>query len=234
MKKPVIGLVPLVDYEKESVWMLPGYIEGIFNAGGIPVMLSLTDDPEDIKRYAEMCDGFLFTGGHDVTPSEYGEETLPVCGECCPERDRMERLLLLEAIKEDKSVLGICRGIQLINVVLGGTLYQDLPAQCPSDVIHHQDRPYDAPSHEISIVPGSPIGELLGRETAAVNSCHHQGIKKLSPELKVMATAPDGIIEAVYMPENRFVWAVQWHPEFSHKVNGDSVKIFEAFVQSGM
>lgn len=234
MKKPIIGLVPLVDYERESVWMLPGYIEGIFNAGGIPVMLSLTDEAENIERYADMCDGILFTGGHDVSPSEYGEETLPVCGECCPERDSMERLLLREALRRNKSVLGICRGIQLINVVLGGTLYQDLPTQRPSEVVHHQERPYDKASHEISLVPGSPIFELLGKDTAAVNSCHHQGIKVLSDRLEAMATAPDGIIEAAYMPDKRFVWAVQWHPEFSHKVNGDSVKIFEAFVQSAM
>ena len=232
MKRPVIGLVPLVDYTKESVWMLPGYMEGVMNAGGVPVMLPLTDRPEDIERIIDMCDGFIFTGGQDVTPSEYGEEILPVCGECCPERDRMERALLTAALRADKAVLGICRGIQLINAVLGGTLYQDIPTQRPSGVIHHQERPYDAPSHEVSMVPGSPIARLLGSDRTAVNSCHHQGVKTLADGLRVMATAPDGLVEAVYMPEKSFVWAVQWHPEFSHKVNGDSVKIFEAFVHS--
>lgn len=132
MRKPVIGVVPLIDAERESFWMLPGYMEGIQDAGGLPVMLPLTDDSADVKELTALCDGILFTGGHDVSPELYGEETLPVCGETCPGRDKLEVPLLLEAMARDKSVLGICRGFQLINTALGGTLYQDLPAQRPS------------------------------------------------------------------------------------------------------
>lgn len=230
MKKPIIGVVPLVDEERESFWMLPGYFEGIEEAGGIPVMLPLTDDPEAVARLAETCDGVLLTGGHDVSPEVYGETPREVCGACCPARDRMERLLLAEALQRDLPVLGICRGIQFLNAALGGTLWQDLPVDYPSEVNHHQTGAYEAPIHTVRLLPGTPLADLLGKDVLPVNSYHHQAIHTLAPGLVAMATAPDGIVEAVYEPGKRFVWAVQWHPEFSWKVNEDSRKIFAAFV----
>ena len=132
--KPLIGLIPLVDDALESLWMLPGYMDGIAQAGGIPIMLPLTEDPADLEQLCESCDGFLLTGGHDVSPSVYGEDRLPVCGVSCEARDRMERLVLDYALRNDKPVLGICRGLQLLNALLGGTLYQDLPTQHPGNV----------------------------------------------------------------------------------------------------
>lgn len=101
-----------------------------------------------------------------------------------------------------------------------------------STVVHHQQPPYDQPSHEVSLLRGSPLAERLGVKTLPVNSCHHQGIKNLADSLSAMAYAPDGLVEAVWMPDKRFVWAVQWHPEFSHKVNEASREIFRAFVES--
>ena len=136
MNMPQIGIVPLIDIQRESYWMLPGYMEGIADAGGLPIMLPLTADPAAIRRIAQLCDGFLFTGGHDLSPELYGQEILPLCGERCPERDAMERLLFPAVMELDKPVLGICRGLQFINVMLGGTLFQDIPAQirwsCPA------------------------------------------------------------------------------------------------------
>ena len=125
-KKPVIGIIPLWDEEKESVWMVPGYLDGIRDAGGIPMILPLVPHMEDMEQLDSMIDGYLFTGGHDVDPHMYGEEPLPVCGTCCHERDILEEKIYGIAKAEDKPVLGICRGIQLINVLQGGTLYQDL------------------------------------------------------------------------------------------------------------
>ena len=130
MNRPVIGIIPLVDDQRESFWMLPGYMNGITEAGGLPVMLPLTDDPEQIRQIAGFCSAFLPTGGRDVSPSLYGETALPECGERSPERDAMEEFLLNEAIHKTMPVFGICRGIQLINAVLGGTLYQDPPLLC--------------------------------------------------------------------------------------------------------
>ena len=141
----------------------------------------------------------------------------------------MEGLLLRLALEKDKPVLGICRGIQFLNAALGGTLYQDLPAERPSEVVHHQEPPYDQPSHPVALLPGTPLEKLMGAGALPVNSCHHQGLKDLAPGLSPMATAEDGLVEAVWMPDARFVWAVQWHPEFAFRTEA-SRRIFGAFV----
>ena len=232
MARPVVGVMPLWDDEKESVWMLPGYLDGIHQAGGIPVILPLSEDPEEIARLAGMCDGFLFTGGHDVTPEMYREEPLPELLSCCGIRDRMETVYLREALRAEKPVLGICRGIQLINAALGGTLYQDLPLQHPSDTNHHQRPPYDLPAHDVLVDPASPLYRCVQTERLPVNSCHHQAVKALAKDLAVMAAAPDGVVEAVCMPGYRFLWAVQWHPEFSWRTDPHSRAIFSAFTAS--
>ncbi len=232
MKRPVIGIVPLVDIQRESYWMLPGYMEGVAEAGGLPMMLPLTDGEEQLDQLAAMCDGVLFTGGQDVVPALYGEEMDAVCGECCPERDAMESKLLDIVLRQDKPVFGICRGIQFINAALGGTLYQDLPGQHPSAVEHHQRPPYDAPVHTVTPLPDTPLAALLGEGPIRVNSCHHQAVKALAPAWSAMAVAPDGIVEAAYMPDRPFVWAVQWHPEFSFRVDENSRKLFRAFVRA--
>ena len=122
MKKPLIGIVPLVDEARESYWMLPGYMQGVEQAGGVPVMLPLTDDAAALRQLADTCDGFLLTGGQDVSPALYGAAPTLQCGETCPARDAMEARLLDLALAADKPVLGICRGIQFLNVHLGGTL----------------------------------------------------------------------------------------------------------------
>lgn len=230
--KPIIGIVPLVDLQRESYWMLPGYMKGIELAGGFPVMLPLTSEDEDILQMVRLCDGILFTGGQDVEPQVYGEEKAEACGECCPERDRMEIMLFKELLKGDKPVLGICRGIQLFNACLGGTLYQDLPSQHASQVCHRQFPPYDEPVHEVILQKHTPLQELLEKSVMQVNSYHHQAILTLSDQLETMAVAEDGIVEAVYHPRKCFVWAVQWHPEFFFLKDPDSLKILKAFVSA--
>ena len=229
---PVIGVVPLMDYQRQSYWMLPGYFGGIMKAGGFPVMLPLTSDIQQIEQALEICSGFLFTGGQDVSPSLYHEEKTVRCGECSSERDAMEHMLLKNAMQLDKPILGICRGIQFINAALGGTLWQDIPAQLASDVNHCQKPPYDKPVHDVMIQKDSPLFELLQKEWLSVNSYHHQGIRDLAPLLKCMAQATDGLAEAVYAPNQHFLWAVQWHPEFSYKTDENSLRIFQAFIRN--
>lgn len=224
--------MPLWDDDKESVWMLPGYLEGIRQAGGIPVILPFTSENDELEQLAKMCDGFLFTGGHDVSPELYSEKSVNDSVICCKDRDEMESWYLKYAISSDKPLLGICRGIQFINAALGGTLYQDLPTQHSSEIDHHQKPPYDISVHTVSIVKDSPLGKLLDTEQLSVNSYHHQAVKDLSPRLKAMAISTDGLIEAVFMPEHRFLWAVQWHPEFSYLTDINSRKIFKAFIDS--
>lgn len=232
MKKPIIGILPLVDVGRESYWMLPGYMRGCELAGGVPVMLPLTDDPKELETLVSVCDGFLFSGGQDVCPETYGASATALCGETVPERDRMEAALLPLVLAADKPVLGICRGIQVLNALLGGTLTEDIPALRPSTVNHRQMPPYDQPIHSVALVPGSPLAKRLGKTELAVNSCHHQCVDRLAAPLAVMAAAPDGIVEAVYHPEKRFFWAVQWHPEFMYRVDGYSREIFAAFVEA--
>lgn len=230
MGKKIIGVVPLWDDEKQSIWMLPGYLDRITQAGGIPVILPLKGSDEDIRISFSLCDGLLLTGGHDVDPSLYGEKIRPSCGAICPERDRLEQILYQLALSEDKPVLGICRGIQMINVLQGGTLYQDLPSEHGSLVSHHMDRPYDRGIHEVSIVRGTLLHDLLQVDSLFVNSLHHQGIKDLGQDLEVMAVSPDGIVEAIRQKKHRFVVGVQWHPEFTKADDVPSRRLFDAFV----
>ena len=228
--KPLVGVMPLWDDEKDSIWMLPGYLDGLEEAGATPVILPMIEDPEEISRLVDMCDGILMTGGHDVSPLLYGEVPLEGKVSCCIKRDNMEKIVFEDAVRNDKPVLGICRGIQLINALLGGTLYQDLPSQHDSAVNHHQTPPYDIPVHKAMVRKNTPLFDCLGKEVINVNSYHHQAVKDLAPGLEVMAESEDGIVEAVCKPDCKFLWAVQWHPEFSFKTDENSKMIFKAFV----
>ena len=212
-KAPIIGVIPLIDYERNSYWMIPGYMNGLIAAGAFPIILPVITDAESAETAVQTCDGFLFTGGQDVSPEIYHNKRNSACGELSPERDNMEKLILDEAMKKDKPILGICRGIQFINAALGGTLWQDLPSQFSDEVIHCQKPPYDIPIHDVNIEMDSPL------------------YAKLSPELKSMASAPDGLVEAVYAPGHRFLWAVQWHPELAYQRDENSRLIFQEFVR---
>ena len=234
-EKPLIGVVPLVDYGRDSLWMLPGYFDAVAEAGGVPVMLPLTTDTTSVARLLDSLDGIIVTGGQDVGPARYGEKdeaARALCGELCPERDAMEALLVPAALEADLPLLGICRGLQALNVILGGTLWQDLPKQRPSEVEHHGKAPYENPVHMARVLRGTPLAACVGEGELPVNSFHHQALRDVAPELEVMAEAPDGVVEAVWRPASRFCWAVQWHPEFSHAVDESSRKIFSAFVDA--
>lgn len=229
---PVIGILPLWDEKKESLWMYPGYIQSLEEMGAITMILPLTDKSHILDYFVRTCDGFLLTGGHDVSPALYQKEAATYCGPTCPLRDSMDSYIFMQAVKADKAVLGICRGIQLMNVALGGTLYQDLPVEAPSEVDHHMAPPYDREAHTVRLTKEAPLSSLLSAEEISVNSCHHQAINTLARLLKPMGYAPDGIIEAVYMPDKKFVWGVQWHPEFFYKVSEENRKLLKAFLSA--
>ena len=227
--KPMIGVTPLWDAVRQSVWMLPDYLEGIKAAGGLPVVLPLEMSESDANQMAETCDGFLFTGGQDVSPELYGMKDATGTIVASAERDKLETLLLSRALQADKAVLGICRGLQFINAFLGGTLWQDLPSQHPSEIVHRQGKPYDVPTHQVTL--SGDLQALLRKNILEVNTLHHQAIKDLGSGLMPMAVAPDGIIEAAQMSGKRFVWAVQWHPEYLFRTDLDSLAIFSCFVE---
>ena len=228
-KSPLIGVTPLWDVARQSVWMLPDYLDGIKAAGGLPIVLPLEVSEEDVDQIVNTCDGFLFTGGQDVSPSLYGMEDATGTIVSSPERDQLEALLLSKALLADKPILGICRGLQFINAFLGGTLWQDLPTQHPSEIVHRQGKPYGAPTHQVAL--SGDLQTMLGKDILEVNTLHHQAVKELGNGLTPMAVAPDGLIEAVQMPGKRFVWAVQWHPEYLFRTDKDSLVIFSYFVE---
>lgn len=232
MRKTVIGVAPLYDAKKESYWMLPGYLHGLEAAGAVPVILPCSRDEAVLDTVLELCDGFLFAGGPDLDPALYGAAPSEHLGPTCPKRDETEPVLFRRVLAADKPMLGICRGLQLFNALLGGTLYQDLPTEYPSDLRHTMDKPYDRPIHRVDLTPGSPIADLLGQTSIGVNSRHHQAIRDLAPPLREMGRSEDGLIEAVWLPEKTFVWAVQWHPESSYESDPNSLALFRALVEA--
>lgn len=227
--KPIIGVLPLYDKEKESIWMLPGYLDGIRNAGGIPFILPYEISDEDLIELDKKIDGYLFTGGDDINPKLYKEEQSEYVTDYNDIRDSLEARIYKIAKEEDKAILGICRGIQIINVLEGGNLYQDLDAYHPSKV-HHRIKDK---KHPVYLLHNSPLKELVDDIYIDVNSLHHQGVKRIAQTLKGMAVSEDGIVEALYHPKMKFIWAVQWHPEYmlEDKV---SKKIFEIFILKAM
>lgn len=228
--KPFIGITPLIDKEKESYWMLPAYMEMVSLAGGIPCMLPSTNNLKDIDSLVDKFDGFIIAGGPDVNPRIYNEEKLDCCGEVVIERDELEVPLLVEIMKRNKPVLCICRGFQLLNSILGGSLYQDIPSQFKSEVNHRQDRPYTNSIHSVSI--SGLLKEITGKDLLMVNSCHHQGVKVLSNKLEEVGKSDDGLVEAFVIKDYPFGLGVQWHPEMLNKNDQDSVAIFKAFIAS--
>lgn len=218
--KPIIGMVPLYDEEKKCLIARKNYADMINMAGGLTIIMQHTDDKEELDQLLDLCDGVLILGGKDVHPSFYGEEVMECCGAIADVSDRYEPVVIRRAVERDMPLMGICRGIQVINVAMGGSLYQDLPEQVSPDCTAHRQSSMGAsisagaPTHEITLVPGSPLHELWKRDSIGVNSHHHQAVKRVAEGFEVMAHAPQGFVEAIYMPAKRYVYGVQWHPEY--------------------
>ena len=229
--KPIIGIIPLWDDDKESIWMLPEYMNALEKNGATPIILPLSTDEEVLDKCFDIVDGILFTGGHDVNPRFYNQKN-EKCGLLCDSRDEMEKYLFTKAIENDKPVLGICRGIQLFNALLGGTLYQDLPTEHPSETKHSMTKPYNRGVHTVDILKDTPLFEIIGVDKLSVNSYHHQAIKDLAPNVVANAISEDGLVEAITLPNKKFVMAVQWHPEFLWQDSEENDAIIKAFVKA--
>lgn len=230
-KKPLIGLLAEVEDEGHSR-VKRQYTYAVEMAGGVPVLLPYTDDTEVVRAMIAACDGILLTGGGDVNPDLYGEAARAACGEVNPLRDGLEMAAFAAAVELGRPVLAICRGVQLVNVALGGTLYQDIPTEYTTDILHRQTEGRYERSHCVTVTGGTPLYDLFGACRAQVNSFHHQAISELGKGLAVMARADDGIIEAVYGVGSLYLRGYQWHPELLYDVSELSVLIFDDFIKA--
>lgn len=232
--KPIIGITTSVAPDTLLLQMNRSYPQAIEHAGGVALLLPATENAETIAHYASVVDGLLLSGGDDVNPSRYGELQGWECGDICPLRDVFEIALCRRIIPMGKPVLGICRGIQLLNVALGGTLYQDLRHDLPGSIAHRQKQQACHVSHMARLLEGSRIHTIAGSASVHVNSHHHQAVRELAPELLASAWAPDGVIEAVESRNHPFCLAVQWHPERLWDQPGGQVhaRLFQAFVNA--
>lgn len=203
-------------------------VEAIVKTGGLPIILP-SIDPEDVADYLPLFDGVAFLGGADVDPTFFGEEPHVRLGKTYRKRDLFEIELLKQAVAANKAILGICRGLQLINVGLGGTLYQDLSEDSTAWLKHSQAAMGNQPSHHVTVVQGSTLATLTG-DRPYVNSRHHQAIKDVAPALRVTATADDQVIEALESQDSDQILGVQWHPENMYKHHDESRQIFQNFV----
>jgi putative glutamine amidotransferase len=217
ISKPLIGLTTT---RMPNPKMHPAYgvnvpyANSISSAGGLPILIPLNLPDDDLDLLLQRLDGILFTGGGDIDPTHYGNQPHSQVEGIDAERDHVEINLALTVMRIGKPFLGICRGIQVINVALGGSLYEDLVEQFPGSVQHDNHAlPRNYLAHSVKVQPDSPLANILGGNQTKVNSLHHQGVRVLAPELSVIASAPDGLIEAVELLGHPFGWAVQWHPE---------------------
>jgi len=209
------------------------YVRALEAAGGSAVLIPLLADQAALRAIYERLDGVLLAGGGDIEPGRYGDaERHPTLFGLDAAQDEVETILTRWALTDGRPLLAICRGIQVLNVAVGGTLWQDVPSQWPSDVDHPgKDRPRSAVNHLVTIEPRSRLAAIVGDEPLGVNSFHHQAIRQLAPGFVVTALAPDGVIEAIESPGSRFALGVQFHPEEMWSVSERLARLFRAFVQ---
>lgn len=229
--KPVIGVIAHYDEKKKINTVLNNYCEAIYESDGIPIILPVMREESYADDIFLKMDGMLLTGGVDVDPTVYGENPLNTLGNVSPFRDRQEIRLIKNAIKGDMPILAICRGIQVLNVAAGGTLYQDIPTQLKDSVMHEQnDIPSSHGIHSIDIVKNSRLATILGKSKIMVNSFHHQSVKDTADGFTICAKAPDGVIEAIESVKG-FMLGVQWHPERMYLSSEQNKKLFISFVE---
>lgn len=215
-----------IDYTFEE------YSKAVRHGGGAPVLIPIAQSRDTLQTIVSQMNGLLLSGGPDIHPKYYHEQTLPELGEVDDDLDRMELEVAKMAFQRNLPILAVCRGIQVLNVSRGGTLYQDIPTQVQDGINHLQNVDKRIPTHTIRIEGETLLYRILGKREIWVNGKHHQAIKDLAPGFVVSARAGDGIIEAMEHPSKRFVLGVQWHPEGTWEKDPNSKKIFRAFIRA--
>jgi putative glutamine amidotransferase len=243
--RPTIGLTTQTLHSIDGIppalpssWVMnQRYFHAATAAGAVPWMIPLLDDDlPTLRAIYDRLDGVLIPGGVDINPAEYGEAVRPECGNLDPARDLVELQLVRWAIEEGKPVLGLCRGLQIINVSQGGTMWQDLASQNPifnkHDYFPTAGFEREHLAHEVDIIAGTRLSHILESTRSPVNSMHHQGIKTLGHHLAISATADDGLIEAVETTGEAFCVGVQWHPEVFEMTDAHTRQLFGAFIEA--
>lgn len=232
-QRPLIGITERLNTE-DTFYLRRYYAEAVEAAGGVPIHIPLIPNREYLAALCDRLDGLVLSGSNsDLDPVFYGEEPHPKLGTVIPERDEVDLALLEIAERRAMPVLGICFGMQSLNVSRGGSLVQDIETQVVNPIKHDQGQVYDRPSHQIEIESSSLLAQLAGGRTVRVNSSHHQAVKNVGRNLRVIARATDGVIEAIVDTRaDRFVLGVQWHPEIGWRRDQFSQAIFSRFVEA--
>lgn len=229
--KPVIGITARVE-EDQTYSLDPVYGRAILQAGGLPLIVPIVDK-EDIPLLCERLDGLIVTGGGDINPTLYGEEPHLRLGAVYPGSDEYEKELILKFLDLDKPFIGMCRGLQMFNISLGGTNYQDLESQFEGDLHQHKQMAMRTHrTHSVVLEDESLLYDIMKEKKFNVNSFHHQGVKDVSEQLTVAAYAADGLVEALESKNHQFAMGIQWHPEeFALQGDDASMNIFNRFVE---
>ncbi len=230
-RKPLIGLVCGHQQNPHRYYVNSAYIQAVIQGGGTPILIPYMPT-DQLFTVIEQLDGIVIPGGIDIDPSRFGENPHPNCGEIDPIWDELDLTAVGFGLERDISMLAICRGCQVLNVVLGGTLVQDIPSQISDPIKHRQEAPRWFATHDITVQPASILGQIWGAMPQRVNSFHHQSIRKVGQGLRITATAPDGVIEAVESTQHRFVLGIQWHPELMIEHYPGARELFRHFIQS--
>lgn len=238
MKKKIIGISANIEIAIDTPYfagckrlkLYDDYVNSVIKAGAIPMVIPVVTDRDILEQQLDIIDGLIISGGYDIDPLRYNEEQHPLLQKIFPERDEFEFILAKLAMEKEIPVLGICRGHQVLNVLNGGTLYQDISLKGGEILKHVQSTHGSVVSHKINIAKDSKLYNILG-ESALVNSLHHLAIKDLAPGFNVIATSSDGVIEAIERKNGSFAMGVQWHPEILVNKNEDMLNIFKYFIK---
>ena len=233
MKRPLIGItIGYSTQDREIFALRDDYVRAVEKAGGLPIVLA-PGTPADAPVLLDHLEGLMMTGGADIDPGLYGERAHETVSRVIPERDALEIALCREALRRDMPLLAICRGQQVLNVATGGTLIQDLPSQWKGAVNHDPEGERWRPAHDVRILPGTRLREILGQERVEVNSFHHQAVKEPGQGVVVSAFAEeDDVVEGIEIPGRRLAVGVQWHPEAFWDKDGRFQPLFEALVKA--